>query len=85
MMLIMRTTLTLDRDVSAKAKSLMKKSGRPFKQIINEALRVGLEHLATPPRGRPYRAKIYSMALRPGYNLDNVQELLSDVEGEDSR
>lgn len=81
----MRTTLTLDRDVSAKAKSLVKQSGRPFKQIINEALRVGLEHLATPPRAKPYRAKVYSLAIRPGYSLDSVRELLSEVEGEDSR
>jgi hypothetical protein len=85
MMLRMRTTLTLDRDVSAKAKSLVKKSGRSFKQVINEALRVGLEQLATPPRAKPYRAKVYSMAVRPGHNLDNVQDLLSDIEGEDAR
>lgn len=81
----MRTTLTLDRDVADRARALVRKSGRPFKQIINEALRHGLEQLQAPPKSKRYRAPVYSMELRSGLNLDNIQELLSEIEGEDSR
>lgn len=81
----MRTTLTLDRDVADKAKAIVRQSGRPFKQIINEALRCGLEQLQAPAKRKRYRAPVYSMAVRDGLNLDNIQELLSQIEGEDSR
>ncbi len=81
----MRTTLTLDRDVAERAKALVRKSGRPFKQIINEALRRGLEQLQASPKGKRYRAPVHSMELRGGLTLDNIQDLLSEVEGEDSR
>ncbi len=38
----MRTTLTLDDDVAAKLKAESRRAGRPFKEIVNEALRSGL-------------------------------------------
>jgi len=39
----MRTTLTLYPDVAAKAKKGAAKLGKPFKEVINEALRLGLD------------------------------------------
>jgi predicted transcriptional regulator len=39
----MRTTLTLDDDVAAKLKTEAQRAGRPFREIVNEALRRGLE------------------------------------------
>jgi len=81
----MRTTLTLDRDVAERAKALVRKSGQPLKRVINEALRAGLEHIDRPPRKKPYRMRSTSMGLRDGLQLDNIQELLSRVEGEGAR
>jgi hypothetical protein len=40
----MRTTLTLDDDVAAKLKAESRRSGRPFREIVNETLRRGLAH-----------------------------------------
>jgi hypothetical protein len=80
----MRTTLTLDRDVAERVKSVTRKSGRPLKQIINEALRVGLDQLTQPTAAKPYRTKSRNMGLREGFQLDNVQELLSQIDGEDA-
>jgi hypothetical protein len=37
----MRTTITLDADVAAKLKAESKKTGRPFKVVVNEYLRLG--------------------------------------------
>src|SRR5437867_3218800 len=45
----MRTTLTLDPDVAAKARQGARKLGRPFKEVINAALRIGLDHVLNPP------------------------------------
>ncbi|MGH7962252.1 MAG: CopG family transcriptional regulator [Candidatus Binatia bacterium] len=38
----MRTTITLDQDVAAKLKAEARRSGKSFKETINEAIRRGL-------------------------------------------
>jgi hypothetical protein len=82
---IMRTTLTLDDDVLDKAKAVAAKRRLPFRAVVNEALRIGLEEVEKSATRRPYRTEPHAMGLRPGYNLDNIQEVLSQAEGEDCR
>ncbi len=81
----MRTTLTIDDDVIDKARSIANKLHIPFRKVVNEALRAGLETVASPAESMPYRTQPHSMGLKPGRNLDNIQELLVQVEGEDYR
>ena len=79
----MRTTLTLDPDVASKAKQGAAKLGKPFKEVINSALRLGLDHVLHPPATKPYRTKARPLGLRPGINYDNIADLLARTEGED--
>jgi hypothetical protein len=79
----MRTTLTLDPDVAAKAKKGAARLGKPLKEVINAALRAGLDEILSPPRARPYRTKPRPMGLREGFSYDNISELLARAEGED--
>lgn len=81
----MRTTLTLDHDVALKAKRGAARLGQPFKAVINSALRIGLDEVLKPKTAKPYRTKTYSMGLKPGYNYDNIAELIAQLEGEDYR
>jgi antitoxin component of RelBE/YafQ-DinJ toxin-antitoxin module len=81
----MRTTINIDSDVLERAKALSAKLGTPFKTVVNEALRAGLDHVARPADQRPYQTRPRAMGLKPGRNLDNIQELLAQIEGEDSR
>lgn len=81
----MRTTITLDDDVLQEAKAVAAKSRLPFRQVINEALRAGLRAAATTPDVVPFRTKPHKMGLKAGRNLDNIQELLAQIEGEDFR
>jgi hypothetical protein len=53
--------------------------------VINEALRAGLRLTASPPEAVPYRTKPRKMGLKAGRNLDNIQELLAQADGEDFR
>jgi hypothetical protein len=85
MMLRMRTTITLDEDVADQVRAQMSRLGQPFKHVIHEALRIGLAQMQTGRRSKPFRTRARPMHLRPGMCLDNVQELLSQVEGEDAR
>ena len=81
----MRTTLSIDDDVLEKAKAAAAKRRLPFRTVINEALRAGLKSLVVPPEAVPYQTKPHKLGLKAGNNLDNIQELLAQVEGEDSR
>jgi len=79
----MRTTLTLDPDVAAKARKGAAKLGKPFKEVINTALRLGLDEVLKPAPAKPYRTKPRPLGLRQGLSYDNIAELLARAEGED--
>lgn len=81
----MRTTLNLDDDVLDRAKTVASRINKPFRQVVNEALRTGLKAVEEPLRSRPYRTRPHKMGLKAGRNLDNIQALLSQIEGEDHR
>lgn len=81
----MRTTLTIDDDVAAKAREAVRLTGLPFKSLINRALRVGIDEVISSRKKVRYRTEARPMGLRKGLSYDNVSELLSVVEGEDHR
>jgi len=81
----MRTTLSIDDDVLERARAVAAKLRTPFKAVVNEALRAGLDFVELPAKRRPYKTEPHAMGLRSGRNIDNIQELLAQIEGEDSR
>ncbi|MGE3843473.1 MAG: CopG family transcriptional regulator [Vicinamibacterales bacterium] len=82
----MRTTLTLDDDVAATLRRLAKRRGESFKETVNMALRCGLDVLATRRTPtEPYRVTAWNLGGSLAGSLDNVEEVLSRVEGEAHR
>jgi hypothetical protein len=76
-----RTTLTLDDDVAALLKKEARKSGEPFKQVVNRYLRVGL----TAPK-KAVRKRFVITPINLGLpHYDKVEELLEYLEGPDYR
>lgn len=78
----MRTTLTIDPDIAAKARRAVCQTGLPFKSVINQALRVGIAEILALRPARSYRTIPRPMGLKPGLSYDNVSELLAVTEGE---
>ena len=77
--------MTLDDDVADRTRRLAQKLRKPFRAVVNEALRLGLEEVEKPMKQRRYQTQPHAMGLRRGYSLDNIQELLAQVDGEDFR
>ena len=79
----MRTTITLDRDVASRLERM--KKTRPFKQLVNDALRAGLDQIESESKeGVPYTlTPVEGLPRRT--DLDNVAELLAEVEGDSFR
>ncbi|MGH2600332.1 MAG: DUF2191 domain-containing protein [Dehalococcoidia bacterium] len=83
----MRTTLTLDDDVAAELQRQHRASGRPFKQIVNDAIRAGLISQREKPLAREIkRTKPVDLG-EPRFPIDitSTGELLATAEGEDYR
>ena len=77
----MRTTLTLDDDVEAKLRAEARKSGEPFKQVVNRVLRTGLNVRTQGAPLPPFKVKARPLGLRPGFSFDKVSELIEQLEG----
>jgi hypothetical protein len=78
----MRTSLTLDEDVAAKLKAEMRRSGKSFRDVVNDTLRHGLVEKRVATRRRSFKVEVRDLgSLRPGLSLDNVGELLEQLEG----
>jgi hypothetical protein len=78
-----RTTLTLDEDVARRLKAEVRRSGKPFRTVVNEYLRTAL---ASRPKGTSVEPRFVVQArdlgaLRPGLSLDDIGNLLDVVEG----
>jgi hypothetical protein len=78
----MRTTLTLYPDIAAKARRAVAQTGLPFKEVVNQALRAGLDEVLVPKSSQKYRTKPQPMGLKAGFSYDNISELLAITEGE---
>jgi len=72
--------VTLDDDVGEKLRRVARASGRPFREVVNEALQVGLQVLDAWRGSRPLVVEARDMGLREGLSLDNIGDLLEDTE-----
>ena len=77
----MRTTVTLDHDVQHLLKDAAHRSGLPFKQVLNDAVRVGLQgrEVAVPP----FKQAVFSLG-RAKVDLTKAGALAADLEDRDT-
>jgi hypothetical protein len=80
----MRTTLTLDPDVALRLEQEMKSSGEGMKAVINRALRVGLGMTDKPVQPASFRVTPHDFGVRPGVDLDRMNQLVDELEGEEA-
>jgi hypothetical protein len=76
-----RTTLTLDEDVAARLKSESRRSGRPFKDVVNDFLRRALDATAPARPRKRFEVKARPLGVVAGIDYDNVGDLLEQIEG----
>ena len=74
----MRTTVTLEDDLAARLADVARQSKRPFKTVLNDALRKGLGQ-SGPPEPK-FVLKPHRGSLRPGIDDRRFNELIWDLE-----
>lgn len=81
----MRTTLTLDDDLAAELRDEAHRTGRSFKEVVNEALREGLAHAARQPPAQPYRLRPTRMGnFAPGLDADKMLAFADHLHDEEA-
>src|SRR4051812_1056086 len=76
-----RTTLTLDDDVAAKLREEVRKTGKSFKEVVNQSLRTGLNTPTPSPTRKRFSVKARPLGLPSGLSYDNIGDLIEQLEG----
>jgi len=74
--------VTLDRDVAEALEKEMRRSRRGMKAAINDALRRGLRLGTQPPKPRPFKVQPTALGVRPGIDLDRMNQLVDELDAE---
>ena len=77
-----RTTLTLDPDVVARLEDEMHRQRKPFREVVNEAIRRGLSSSGRTRKLPPYRLKPFAGGLQPGIDPLHLNRLLDQLDDE---
>ena len=78
----MRTTLTLDDDIADSLKEQARLLGKPFKQVVNDALRRGMSP-AVRETPSPYSVVPIQSGFAPGVDPLKLNQLNDQLEAED--
>ena len=81
----MRTTLTIDDDVSVLLDRLRREREMSLKEIVNDALRRGLRDMTAAKPREPFRTRTVSLGRLRVAAVDNIGEALAVADGEDYR
>ena len=78
----MRTTLTVDDDIADSLKEQARLQDKPFKQVVNDALRRGMSPVVreTPA---PYRVVPIHSGFAPGVDPVKLNQLNDQLEAEE--
>ena len=77
----MRTTITLEVDVAARLREFSHRTGKSFKQAVNDAVRQGLASPAVA-RAEPFVQPTYSLG-RVRVDLTKALTLAADLEDQE--
>ncbi len=79
----MRTTLTIDDDLAGILQRQSRELDKPFKELVNNALRKGLaENLTKPKHKITVRPHDFG-AIKAGLDMDRMNQLVDELAVED--
>ncbi|MEM7246796.1 MAG: antitoxin [Acidobacteriota bacterium] len=80
-----RTTLTLDEDVARELKARARQEDRPYRDVVNDALRRGLMIGEKPVPYGKFQVPTFSSAFQPGIDPGRLNHLIDELETEDQQ
>lgn len=77
----MRTTVTFSSATADIVKAEMRRTGRSFKETVNELIQMGFRNRKQREKPAPFKLLARDMGLKPGIDLSNIGKLLEEFEG----
>jgi hypothetical protein len=74
--------VTLDRDVERILRETAVRTHKPFKKVLNETLRAGIEQATGLGQAELFILRSRPMGLRAGYDPSGFNQLADDLEAE---
>ena len=79
----MRTTLTLDDDNAVRLERLRKERDASLKDIVNQAIRCGLNEMEAPPKKHePYRTRVMNLGTSLFNSPEELKALIRQLDEE---
>jgi len=76
-----KTTLTLDDDLTQLLNAEAKSTGRSFKETVNDLLAWALRARVRTTVPEPFVVEARDLKARPGVNFNRISELLEKIDG----
>lgn len=76
----MRTTLTIADEIDALVRKVAAEQHRSYKEVVNEALKRGLDHIEVHRAKREYHVQVKDFRLRPGVDPAKLNQLYDELE-----
>ena len=76
----MRTTLTLDDDLTNELREQAQRLRVPFEKFVNDTIRRGIHASATTSETRPFLVEAHDCRLRPGFDGRRFNQLADNLE-----
>lgn len=73
----MRTTLTIDDDLAVEIKRRVRRTGAPFRDVVNDLLRAGMAAPAAGGPAAPHVTPAHDFGLGAGHDHVRAWELLA--------
>jgi hypothetical protein len=80
----MRTTLSINDAILQQLRELARKSGKPFRQVVEETLAVGLTRKGKRKASPHFRVRPHSLGLKPGFGGVSLNQLYDQLEAEET-
>ena len=78
-----RTTLDINDATLRALRAQAEASGRPFKEVVEESLKLGLAVLSRPKPKKPFRLKPHDLGLKSGFHGTSLNQMYDQLEAED--
>ena len=76
----MRTTLTIADETDQRLRRIARDQHRQYKDVINDALALGVAQLEVKEASIPYRVDAFDAGLLPGIDRAKLNQLVDELE-----
>ena len=84
MMIHMRTTVNINDAILRELRERARIEDRPFRDVLDHTLQIGLAHLDAHEPCAPFRVKAHALGIKPGFRGMSMNQLCDQIEAEDA-